>query len=68
MFFQIVFLVHLYEEKNHFSLSEVLGTIAEKMVHRHPHVFGDETVSSEQDQKQPHGHFRKLIIHLVRIV
>ena len=52
MFFQVFFLAHLYEEKGDFTISEVMETIATKMVHRHPHVFGDETVSSEQDQRQ----------------
>jgi len=52
MFFQVLFLARLYEEKGDFSLSEVLEAICTKMVHRHPHVFGDETVSSEQDQRQ----------------
>jgi MazG family protein len=52
MFFQVLFLTHLFEEKGDFTLSEVMETITAKMVHRHPHVFGDETVSSEQDQRQ----------------
>lgn len=52
MFFQIIFLAHLYAEKGEFTLTDVLTGIADKMVHRHPHVFGDETVSSEQDQRQ----------------
>lgn len=52
MFFQIIFLANLYEEKGLFTLAEVLESIITKMVTRHPHVFGDDTVSSEQDQRQ----------------
>lgn len=52
MFFQLLFLNQLYEEQGHFSVSEALQTICEKMIRRHPHVFGDEKVLSEADQRQ----------------
>nr|MBF0222122.1 nucleoside triphosphate pyrophosphohydrolase [Desulfobulbaceae bacterium] len=52
MFFQIIFLANLYQEKGLFTLAEVLEGITTKMVTRHPHVFDNETVSSEQDQRQ----------------
>lgn len=42
LFFQIVFLSHLYEEQGVFDLNQVMETIYRKMVRRHPHVFGDK--------------------------
>ena len=37
--FILFFLVHMYEEQGAFSLSDVINTILEKMIRRHPHVF-----------------------------
>ena len=52
MLFQLVFLNQLFEEQGLFSLSDVIHTINEKMINRHPHVFGDEEVFSEEDQRR----------------
>jgi nucleoside triphosphate diphosphatase len=38
---QVVFHARMAEEAGHFSLSEVIDGIANKMIRRHPHVFGD---------------------------
>jgi ATP diphosphatase len=37
---QVVFHARMAEEAGHFSLAEVIEGIADKMVRRHPHVFG----------------------------
>ncbi|WP_329121691.1 nucleoside triphosphate pyrophosphohydrolase [Streptomyces sp. NBC_01465] len=34
-----------------FSIDDVAGTIVEKLIHRHPHVFGDETAETPEDVK-----------------
>ncbi len=52
LFFQIIFLNNLYVEQGRFTLDEVLDTISAKMVRRHPHVFGDQVVKSEQELRQ----------------
>ena len=44
LFFQILFLSHLAEEREEFDFVEVVEGINEKMVRRHPHVFGDVKV------------------------
>lgn len=41
---QIVFHARIAEEAGEFSMDEVVATVTEKMVRRHPHVFGDITV------------------------
>lgn len=37
---QVVFHARMAEERCAFSLSDVIGAICEKMIRRHPHVFG----------------------------
>ncbi|WP_030747741.1 nucleoside triphosphate pyrophosphohydrolase [Streptomyces sp. NRRL F-5135] len=34
-----------------FSIDDVAGTIVEKLIHRHPHVFGTETAETPEDVK-----------------
>jgi ATP diphosphatase len=38
---QIVFHARMAEEAGHFALADVIESISDKMVRRHPHVFGD---------------------------
>src|SRR3954464_6867406 len=40
--FQAVFLAQLESEAGHFSMVDSLTSIADKLVRRHPHVFGRE--------------------------
>lgn len=44
LLFQILFLIHMAEEEGMFSLQDVVTRVWEKMVRRHPHVFGAEKV------------------------
>jgi tetrapyrrole methylase family protein/MazG family protein len=44
LLFQILFLAVMAEEQGEFTLSDVLEAIGEKMIRRHPHVFGDRAV------------------------
>jgi len=43
LLFQVVYHARLAEEAGLFDLSDVARAIADKMVRRHPHVFGDAT-------------------------
>jgi ATP diphosphatase len=38
---QVVFHARMAEEAGHFTLADVIAGIADKMIRRHPHVFGD---------------------------
>jgi MazG family protein len=40
------------EERNVFNLTDVIKRISEKMIHRHPHVFGDTSVSNADEVLQ----------------
>ncbi|MBW2093537.1 MAG: nucleoside triphosphate pyrophosphohydrolase [Deltaproteobacteria bacterium] len=44
LLFQVVFIAYLGEEKGAFDLVNVLEKIIEKMIRRHPHVFGNTRV------------------------
>ncbi|MFJ7271429.1 nucleoside triphosphate pyrophosphohydrolase [Streptomyces sp. NPDC099050] len=37
------------EEDEPFSIDDVAGSLVEKLIHRHPHVFGDATARTPQD-------------------
>lgn len=39
--FLLFFILRLYDTKGVFDLEQVIGRVTEKMVRRHPHVFGD---------------------------
>ena len=42
--FQILFLATLSNEKGEFDISDVMDGVSEKMIRRHPHVFGETKV------------------------
>lgn len=52
LLFMVLFMIHLYEEKEAFRLEKVCRLICEKMVRRHPHVFGDVSVETAQDVRE----------------
>jgi len=49
MLLQIVFLSRIASEKKLFSMEDVIQTVSDKMIRRHPHVFGDVEVSSREE-------------------
>lgn len=54
---EVVFLAQIYKEKSKFSINEVLDGINQKMIRRHPHVFGPERkeTSKEVDEEWLRG-------------
>ncbi|MFI5571115.1 nucleoside triphosphate pyrophosphohydrolase [Streptomyces sp. NPDC051740] len=51
---QVVFHARIAEEDPDapFSVDDVAGGIVAKLIHRHPHVFGDETAETPEDVKE----------------
>ena len=49
---QVVFHARMAEEEGHFAFDDVAGAIADKMVRRHPHIFGDAEVASVAAQNE----------------
>ena len=49
LLFEIVFMARIAQEQGDFSVTDAIDGIARKLVHRHPHVFGDaEKLESAQ--------------------
>lgn len=50
---QVVFHAQLANEKKNFSMEDIVLSLNEKLIHRHPHVFGDKkNLNSQQVQNQ----------------
>jgi XTP/dITP diphosphohydrolase len=48
----IVFYAKIGREKNEFTLEEVINGVCEKLIVRHPHIYGDTVVNNDEDVKQ----------------
>lgn len=46
---QVLFHAQIGRERNTFTIEDVLETLADKLIRRHPHVFGDTKVSSAEE-------------------
>ena len=45
----VVFHSIMASENRHFSIEDVIETLMEKLIRRHPHVFGDQVVDDEKE-------------------
>ena len=43
----VVFHTKMASENEHFDIGDVIYTLMEKLIRRHPHVFGDQVVDGE---------------------
>ena len=50
LLFQVVFHARLAEEEGFFTFGDVVEAVVEKMIRRHPHVFGESRVESAEAQ------------------
>lgn len=48
----IAFYAKIGSETNSFDIGDVATSISEKLIHRHPHIYGDVKVENEEDVKQ----------------
>ena len=46
----LVFYARIAAEQNEFTLSEAIQGVCEKLIHRHPHVYGDIVVAAHPFQ------------------
>ncbi|MDP5216064.1 nucleoside triphosphate pyrophosphohydrolase [Ruegeria sp. 2205SS24-7] len=51
LLFQSVFHAQMASEAGHFTFQDVVRTMSDKMVDRHPHVFGDESRDKSAEQQ-----------------
>ena len=47
----LVFYAKIAQEQHLFDITDVLNAICEKLIRRHPHIFGDHSVNDEEDVK-----------------
>jgi XTP/dITP diphosphohydrolase len=52
LFLHLVFYAKIASESNAFDVADVLNGVCDKLVHRHPHVYGDVKVVDEEDVKR----------------
>ncbi len=51
LLFQVIFYAQLGKERKTFDFDSVVSAICEKLIRRHPHVFGDAELATDQDIK-----------------
>jgi XTP/dITP diphosphohydrolase len=47
----MVFYSKIADEQDAFDIADVLNSICEKLIHRHPHIYGDVKVANEEEVK-----------------
>ena len=52
LFLHLVFYSKIGDEKGVFDVSDVLNSVCEKLISRHPHIYGDVEVKDEEEVKQ----------------
>src|SRR3989442_5612484 len=67
LLFQVVFHCQIAAERGEFAIADVLARLIDKMIRRHPHVFGDASVGTPAEalaqwealkQREAHGEGR----------
>ncbi|HVW12555.1 MAG TPA: nucleoside triphosphate pyrophosphohydrolase [Mucilaginibacter sp.] len=48
----LVFYARIASETNDFTITDVLNSICDKLINRHPHIYGDTEVNDESDVKR----------------
>jgi XTP/dITP diphosphohydrolase len=48
----LVFYAKIGAEQQQFTLEEAIHGVCDKLIHRHPHIYGDVVVNDEEDVKQ----------------
>ena len=48
----LVFYARIADEENAFNITDVLNGVCDKLINRHPHIYGDVKVEDEEDVKR----------------
>jgi len=48
----IVFYSKIGSETNTFDIADVCNSVCDKLIHRHPHIYGDVVIENEEDVKR----------------
>lgn len=52
IFLHLVFYSKIGSEQEQFDVADVLNTVCEKLIYRHPHIYGDVKVENEEEVKK----------------
>ncbi len=52
LFLHLVFYSKIGKEQNQFDVAAILDAVSEKLIFRHPHIYGDVVVENEDDVKK----------------
>ncbi|MFA9290105.1 MAG: nucleoside triphosphate pyrophosphohydrolase [Solirubrobacteraceae bacterium] len=52
VFLHLCFYAKIASEENHFSIFQVIEKLKEKLIYRHPHIFSDVEINTEEEVKQ----------------
>jgi XTP/dITP diphosphohydrolase len=52
LFLHLLFYARIAREQGQFNLADVLNGISEKLISRHPHIYGDVKLDSDEEVKQ----------------
>jgi XTP/dITP diphosphohydrolase len=52
IFLHILFYAKIADEQSRFTLADVINAQCEKLIHRHPHIYGDVVVKDEEEVKR----------------
>lgn len=52
LFLHLIFYSKIASETNDFDVADVLNGISEKLIYRHPHIYGDINVADEEEVKR----------------
>lgn len=52
LFLHLVFYSKIASETNDFDVADVLNSVSEKLIYRHPHIYGDVEVANEDEVKE----------------
>jgi ATP diphosphatase len=48
---QVIFQARIAEEAGHFAFADIAKAITDKMIRRHPHIFGDASYRTQEEQR-----------------
>jgi MazG family protein len=49
LFYTVIFYAKVAQKQGRFGMEEILQGVIEKLVRRHPHVFGDQKIETEEE-------------------
>lgn len=58
---QVLFHARIASEEDRFDISDVIASITEKMIRRHPHVFGDADADSPEAVSRQWDHIKRTL-------